>query len=94
METGSEIPGLYDLMTGKLIVTGATREDALIRARRAPAEFRIDGVASVLPFQRDFTREDGFSVYTNWIETAFRGAAPAPRVDRVEGPARAQLHRV
>lgn len=66
METGSEIPGLYDSMTGKLIVTGATREDALIRARRALAEFRIDGVASVLPFhravleERDFTGEDGF----------------------------------
>lgn len=91
VETGSEIPGLYDSMMAKLIVTGPTREEALIRARRALAEFQIEGVASVLPFhravlqERDFTGEDGFKVYTNWIETAFRGIEPAPRVDPVEG---------
>ncbi|MGY5794456.1 acetyl/propionyl/methylcrotonyl-CoA carboxylase subunit alpha len=91
VESGSEIPGLYDSMMAKLIVTGATREEALIRARRALAEFQIEGVASVLPFHRavleeqDFTGEDGFKVYTNWIETAFRGIEPAPRIDPVEG---------
>ncbi|MQW87877.1 acetyl/propionyl/methylcrotonyl-CoA carboxylase subunit alpha [Sinorhizobium saheli] len=91
VETGSEISGLYDSMMAKLIVTGASREEALIRARRALAEFEIEGVASVLPFhravleERDFTGEDGFKVYTNWIETAFRGIEPAPRVDPVEG---------
>ena len=90
VETGSEIPGFYDSMMAKLIVTGATREEALIRARRALAEFRIDGVASVLPFhravleERDFTGEDGFRVFTNWIETEFRGLEPSPRVDPAE----------
>lgn len=90
VETGSEIPGLYDSMMAKLIVTGATREEALIRARRALAEFDIEGVASVLPFHRavleepDFTAENGFRVFTNWIETEFRGVEPAPRVDPVE----------
>lgn len=90
VETGSEIPGLYDSMMAKLIVTGATREEALIRARRALAEFRIEGVASVLPFhravleERAFTGEDSFGVYTNWIETGFRGLESAPRVDPVE----------
>lgn len=91
VETGSEIPGFYDSMMAKLIVTGATREEALIRARRALAEFRIEGVASVLPFhravlgERDFTGEDGFRVFTNWIETEFRGVEPARRVDPSEG---------
>ncbi|AJC80819.1 acetyl/propionyl-CoA carboxylase alpha subunit protein [Rhizobium etli bv. phaseoli str. IE4803] len=91
VEAGSEIPGLYDSMMAKLIVTGATREEALIRARRALAEFKIEGVASVLPFHRAvleepaFTGEDGFKVFTNWIETEFRGVEPAPRVDPVEG---------
>lgn len=90
VETGSEIPGLYDSMMAKLIVTGATREEALIRARRALAEFSIEGVASVLPFhravleERDFTGEDGFRVFTNWIETQFRGVEPSCRVDPVE----------
>ncbi len=91
VETGSDIPGLYDSMMAKLIVTGATREEALVRARRALKEFRIEGVASVLPFHRAvvdepaFTGADGFRVFTNWIETEFRGLEPAPRVDPVEG---------
>ncbi|MCZ7450766.1 ATP-grasp domain-containing protein [Agrobacterium rhizogenes] len=90
VETGSEIPGLYDSMMAKLIVTGTTRGEALIRARRALAEFKIEGVASVLPFHRAvldepaFTGEDGFGVFTNWIETEFRGIEPAARVDAVE----------
>ncbi|WP_431324775.1 acetyl/propionyl/methylcrotonyl-CoA carboxylase subunit alpha [Rhizobium sp. YTU87027] len=90
VETGSEIPGLYDSMMAKLIVTGNSREEALRRARRALLEFRIEGVASVLPFhravleERDFTAEDGFKVFTNWIETQFRGIEPSQRVDFVE----------
>ncbi|MDR5653512.1 acetyl/propionyl/methylcrotonyl-CoA carboxylase subunit alpha [Ruixingdingia sedimenti] len=91
VEEGSVIPGLYDSMMAKLIVTGATRDQALARARRALAEFGIEGVASVLPFHRAvleepaFTAHDGFRVHTNWIETEFAGVEPAPRVDPVEG---------
>jgi len=90
VETGSDIPDLYDSMMAKLIVTGSSRSHALERARRALAEFRIDGVASVLPFHRavvnepDFIGEDRFGVFTNWIETQFSGILPAPRVDPVE----------
>jgi acetyl-CoA/propionyl-CoA carboxylase biotin carboxyl carrier protein len=77
VETGSVIPGTFDSMMAKLIVTGATREQALARARRALAEFRIEGVASVLPFhkavlaQDDFVGTHGFKVHTRWIETEF-----------------------
>jgi acetyl-CoA/propionyl-CoA carboxylase biotin carboxyl carrier protein len=85
---GDSVSGLFDSMMAKLIVTGATREQALARARRALAEFRIEGVASVLPFhravldERDFTGEDGFQVHTRWIETAFAPRlALAPRPD-------------
>ncbi|NYJ11073.1 acetyl-CoA/propionyl-CoA carboxylase biotin carboxyl carrier protein [Rhizobium leguminosarum] len=86
VETGSEIPGLYDSMMAKLVVTGSTRSEALARARRALSEFRIEGVASVLPFHRavvdepDFVAESGFKVFTNWIETSFRGIEPEARV--------------
>lgn len=71
---GSSIPGTFDSLMAKLIVTGATREQAIARARRALAEFHIEGVASVLPFHRavmdhaDFT-SDTFKVHTRWIET-------------------------
>jgi acetyl-CoA/propionyl-CoA carboxylase biotin carboxyl carrier protein len=75
--SGSTVPGTFDSLMAKLIVTGATREQAMARARRALAEFRIEGVASVLPFHRavvahsDFVGGDGFKVHTRWIETDF-----------------------
>ena len=47
VESGSSVPGSFDSMMAKLIVTGATREQAITRARRALAEFQIDGIASV-----------------------------------------------
>lgn len=90
VESGSSIPGLYDSMMAKLIVFGETREQALKRARRALAEFQIEGVASVLPFHRavmeepKFNGADSFGVYTNWIETEFQGLPPADRVDYSE----------
>lgn len=77
VESGSVIPGTFDSMMAKLIVTGATREQALTRARRALAEFQIEGVASVLPFHKaviehsDFLGKDGFKVHTRWIESDF-----------------------
>ena len=87
---GTSVSGLFDSMMAKLVVTGATREQALARARRALAEFRIEGVASVLPFHRavlddrDFSAEEGFSVHTRWIETAFaQRLAIAPRSDPI-----------
>ena len=88
VETGSIIPGTFDSMMAKLIVTGATREQALARARRALAEFQIEGVASVLPFhkavlnQPDFVGADGFHVHTRWIETEF--AEPLAAAARAE----------
>jgi len=88
VETGSVIPGSFDSMMAKLIVTGATREQALARARRALAEFQIEGVASVLPFhkavlhQPDFVGADGFKVHTRWIETEF--AEPLAAAARTE----------
>ncbi|WEK29630.1 MAG: biotin carboxylase N-terminal domain-containing protein [Candidatus Pseudomonas phytovorans] len=90
VESGSTIPGLYDSMMAKLIVFGETREEAVKRARRALSEFQIEGVASVLPFHRAVMEEEKFNgtadfgVYTNWIETEFKGLPPAGRVDYVE----------
>ncbi|MCR6498055.1 ATP-grasp domain-containing protein [Shinella sp. CPCC 101442] len=90
--SGSSIPGVFDSLMAKLIVTGATREEALRRARRALKEFRIEGVATVLPFHRaaidtqDFIGTDGFKVHTRWIETDFAAmpdamARPEPATD-------------
>ncbi|THF48258.1 acetyl/propionyl/methylcrotonyl-CoA carboxylase subunit alpha [Allorhizobium terrae] len=88
--SGSTIPGVYDSLMAKLIVTGPTREDALKRARRALKEFNIEGVATVLPFHRaameasDFIGDQGFNVHTRWIETDF---AEMPQAEQRPEPA-------
>ncbi|MGB3332518.1 MAG: acetyl/propionyl/methylcrotonyl-CoA carboxylase subunit alpha [Mycobacterium sp.] len=78
VETGSVIGGQFDSMLAKLIVTGATRTEALERARRALDEFHVEGLATVIPFDRVVVRdpafigdENGFTVHTRWIETEF-----------------------
>lgn len=76
VETGSVIGGQFDSMLAKLIVTGATRTEAIERARRALDEFQVEGLATVIPFHRAVLRDpafvgdaNGFSVHTRWIET-------------------------
>lgn len=76
VETGSVIGGQFDSMLAKLIVYGANRTEALERARRALAEFQVEGLATVIPFHRAVVSdpafigdEHGFSVHTRWIET-------------------------
>jgi acetyl-CoA/propionyl-CoA carboxylase biotin carboxyl carrier protein len=82
VETGTVVAGRFDSMLAKLIVTGPTREIAVRRARRALAEFRIDGIATVLPFHRavlgddDFTGGEELRVHTQWIETSFAERLP------------------
>ncbi|MFD9532727.1 acetyl/propionyl/methylcrotonyl-CoA carboxylase subunit alpha [Streptomyces sp. NPDC060010] len=78
VESGSVIGPAWDSLLAKLIVTGATREQALQRAARALAEFEIEGMATALPFHRAvvtdpaFAPTEGpFTVHTRWIETEF-----------------------
>ena len=73
---GSVIGGQFDSMLAKLIVTGATRAEAIQRARRALDEFHVEGLATVIPFHRAVVSdpafigdENGFTVHTRWIET-------------------------
>ncbi len=80
---GETIPGAFDSLVAKLIVTGRTRQQAIERSRRALDEFVVDGMPTVIPFHRDVldnpaytaTNADGstgsFDVYTTWIETDY-----------------------
>ncbi|GAA0232059.1 biotin carboxylase N-terminal domain-containing protein [Actinomadura nitritigenes] len=79
---GQEVPGQFDSMLGKLVVTGATRDIALQRARRALAEFEVAGVPTVLPFHRAVVEEraftgEPFDVHTAWIESGGAPSIPA-----------------
>ena len=87
VEAGSVIGPAWDSLLGKLIVTGATREQALQRAARALAEFEVDGLATALPFHRAVVTDPAFApevhgkpgpftVHTRWIETEFRNDLP------------------
>lgn len=81
---GDVIGGNFDSMLAKLIVTGADREQALQRARRALAELTIEGMPTVIPFHRvvlddpAFAPAEGgeFKVHTRWIETEFNNTIP------------------
>ncbi|MFK0254325.1 acetyl/propionyl/methylcrotonyl-CoA carboxylase subunit alpha [Streptomyces sp. NPDC090445] len=85
VESGSVIGPAWDSLLAKLIVTGATREQALQRAARALAEFEVEGMATAIPFHRAvvvdpaFAPVDGtpFKVHTRWIETEFVNEIPA-----------------
>ena len=75
------VPQAFDSLVAKLIVTGASRREALERASRALAEFEIDGMPTVLPFHRAVVADPAFageplSVHTRWIETEFTTGLP------------------
>jgi acetyl-CoA/propionyl-CoA carboxylase biotin carboxyl carrier protein len=73
---GQTVPQAFDSLIGKLVVTGASRKQALERSRRALAEFTIGGMPTVLPFHRAVVDDPAFAgmsfgVHTRWIETEF-----------------------
>ncbi|HWL36613.1 MAG TPA: biotin carboxylase N-terminal domain-containing protein [Frankiaceae bacterium] len=73
--TGTVIGQAFDSLLAKLVVYGATRQEALERSRRALAEFRVEGMATALPFHRAVVEDpafaESFDVHTRWIETEF-----------------------
>ncbi|RMI31185.1 acetyl/propionyl/methylcrotonyl-CoA carboxylase subunit alpha [Nocardia stercoris] len=90
VRTGTVLGSAWDSLLGKLIVTGATREQALRRAARALAEFEVEGVPTTLPFHRAVVTDpafagDPFRVHTRWIETEFDNRIPAHPSTAVAG---------
>ncbi|ABY29500.1 acetyl-CoA carboxylase biotin carboxylase subunit [Methylorubrum extorquens] len=53
---GYRIPSNYDSLIGKLIVHGRTRNECLMRLRRALDEFVVDGIDTTLPLFRTLVR--------------------------------------
>ena len=91
---GQTVPQAFDSLIGKLIVTGASRTQALERARRALAEFTVGGMPTVLPFHRAVVDDPAFAgdhlgVHTRWIETEMTTTfEPQPATPVSEPPAR------
>jgi len=106
---GDTISGAFDSLLAKVIVTGATRAQAIERARRALAELEVAGIPTVVPFHRAVLQEPAFapadpaqpfSVHTRWIETAFAdrlaslGTDAEPATPAGEAPQPAATERV
>ena len=82
-EKGETVPGAFDSLVAKLIITGKDRTQAIERSRRALSEFEVDGMPTAITFHEVITRdpawvgasnptgEGSFDVYTTWIETDF-----------------------
>ena len=75
---GMAVPGSFDSLVAKIVVTGADRPQAIGRAKRALAETVLEGMPTVIPFHQAvldepaFVAADGhFGVHTRWIETEF-----------------------
>ncbi len=73
---GMTVPPAFDSLLAKIIITGASRDEALQRARRALDECVVGGMPTVLPFHRAVVRDEAFTaapfhVHTRWIETEF-----------------------
>ncbi|MER7984183.1 biotin carboxylase N-terminal domain-containing protein [Streptomyces noursei] len=102
VEAGSVIGPAWDSLLAKLIVTGATREQALQRAARALDEFQVEGMATALTFHRAVVKDPAFApeltgsagpftVHTRWIETEFVNEIPpfaAPGAEEAEADTR------
>ena len=54
---GYRIPPYYDSLIGKLIVHGKTRNECLMRLRRALSEFVIDGIETTIPLFNELIRQ-------------------------------------
>jgi acetyl-CoA/propionyl-CoA carboxylase, biotin carboxylase, biotin carboxyl carrier protein len=82
-DQGETVPGAFDSLVAKLIVSGTSREQALERSRRALDEFVVEGMPTVIPFHRSVVDDpayvgdgDAFGVYTSWIETEYDNRIP------------------
>jgi acetyl-CoA/propionyl-CoA carboxylase biotin carboxyl carrier protein len=104
-DQGETVPGAFDSLVAKLIVTGRDRQQALERSRRALDEFVVEGMPTVIPFHRAVVNDpafvassrpdaDGdFAVYTSWIETEFDNQIPPYSGHPADATAETQVER-
>ncbi|WP_420371445.1 acetyl/propionyl/methylcrotonyl-CoA carboxylase subunit alpha [Kribbella shirazensis] len=99
-DQGETVPGAFDSLVAKLIVTGRDRTQALERSRRALKEFVVEGMPTVIPFHASvvsdpaFVGTDGFKVHTRWIETEYDNQLTPYAGPTAETPADAEREKV
>ncbi len=104
-EEGETIPGAFDSLIAKLIVSGRDRTQALERSRRALDEFVVDGMPTVIPFHAAVVHDqafigspadkpESFDVFTQWIETEFDNQIEPYAGSSAEAPEPEERHKV
>ncbi|TDD14734.1 biotin/lipoyl-binding protein [Kribbella turkmenica] len=99
-DQGETVPGAFDSLVAKLIVSGRDRTQALERSRRALREFVVEGMPTVIPFHASvvsdpaFVGDDGFTVHTRWIETEYDNQIPPYEGTGAEAPGSADREKV
>ncbi|MBA3718827.1 MAG: ATP-grasp domain-containing protein [Nocardioidaceae bacterium] len=100
-DQGETVPGAFDSLVAKLVITGSSRQQALERARRALDEFVVEGMPTVIPFHRAVLDDPAyvaadrpgaaddasFAVHTRWIETEWDNTVEPYSRDTVAGDA-------
>lgn len=96
---GYTVLPFYDSLLAKLVVWGRTREEAIQRTRTALKNFKIEGVATTIPFHLAILDDPNFQageVYTTYVEQDFMkrfnannaasGGVPAPATQAAVSP--------
>jgi acetyl-CoA/propionyl-CoA carboxylase, biotin carboxylase, biotin carboxyl carrier protein len=73
-EQGETVPGVFDSLIAKLVVTGRDRTEALARSRRALDEFVVEGMPTVIPFHRAVVDDPAFTASGTANRTGSRTA--------------------
>jgi len=84
VEPGYLVPPFYDSLLGKLIVTGASRAEAIARVRSALDRFDVQGVPTTIDFLAALVGSDAFArgdFHTKWVEANLEQLVPQ-RADR------------
>ena len=79
--SGYKILPFYDSLLAKLIVWGRTREEAIVRTRLALQQFKIEGVATTIPFHLQLLDDQAFvegELYTTYVEKELKARLKAP----------------
>ncbi|GED70601.1 acetyl-CoA carboxylase biotin carboxylase [Brevibacillus reuszeri] len=69
VEAGTQVTPFYDPMIAKVIVSGASREEAVVRAKEAMEKFQITGIKTNIPFLQEVLADERFTAgaYTTWF---------------------------
>ena len=77
---GYRVPPYYDSLLAKLIVSGKTREEALVRSRYALGSFVIEGVSTTIPLLQEIVGNESFQkgdVDTHFLERFLADRGPS-----------------